>query len=80
MQTVPVPVARLGVHLQAYVDLLPVINTLRLCNRYGKGMQVAVTKLPVEIVTVIERYLIDDTRAQLRDVWEAAFRCWEHRC
>ena len=76
----PVPVNVLGAHLQAYADLQPTINTLRLYNRFGKGNHAAVSKPPIELVNAIEDHIVEDTRRELREEWEASFMCWEGRC
>ena len=65
-QAVPVPVHLLGAHLQAYAELQPAVNTLRLCNRHGHGDHAAISRLPVELITAIESYIIEDKRQELR--------------
>ena len=79
-QAMPVSVDILGAHLQAYAELQPVLNTLRLCNRFGKGDHAAVSQLPIELVNVIEDYLLETTRDELRQQWTASLICWTNRC
>ena len=79
-QAIPIRVDLLGAHLQAYVNLLPVISTLRLCNRFGKGAKAAVSRLPAELVVCIEELLIKDERKELREDWATELKCWETRC
>lgn len=43
----------LGAHLEAYINLLPTITTLRLCNRFGQGEEAYIKRLPVELVSEI---------------------------
>ena len=76
----PVKVDQLGAHLEAYVRLLPVLNTLRLCNRFGQGPKAAVARLPVELIEQIEGHIIDDERKEQRKEWCRGLRCWEGRC
>lgn len=78
--SVDVPVETLGAHLQAYVELQPTINTLRLCNRFGQGPQAAITRLPVELVAEIEGYLMDNERAKQLDNWSKDFKCFQGLC
>lgn len=78
--SVPVPVEILGAHLQAYVLLQPAIRMIRLCNRFGKGPQAAITKLPIEIVTEIEAYLSEHEREEQRHNWKTDFTCFQGLC
>lgn len=80
MKAVSVPVDLLGAHLEAYINLLPTISTLRLCNRHGKGDHAIITQLPMELVDAIEGCLVDGTREELHQTWSTLFKCWEHRC
>ncbi|GAB1733579.1 hypothetical protein NU195Hw_g1766t1 [Hortaea werneckii] len=77
---VPVEVEVLGAHLEAYVNLQPTINTLRMCNRFGKGDQAAITKLPVELLNEVEDILMEEERRKTRKEWEADFRCFQLHC
>lgn len=79
-QAVPIRADLLGARLAAYVLLLPTITALRLCNRFGKGPQATVAKLPVELLNEIEKYLIEDKRAQLYEEWFSQFKCYETQC
>lgn len=78
--SIPVAVEILGAHLQAYVQLQPTINALRLCNRYGKGDQAAVTKLPAELVAEIEGHLVEAERKVQRKNWRTDFACFQGLC
>ena len=71
---------KLGAHLEAYANLLPTINTLRLSARYGKGPQVAVTMLPPELTTLVEDFLIAEERNRLLDAWTIDFKCYQMLC
>lgn len=77
---VPVKVEQLGAHLEAYVNLQPTLTTLRLCNRFGYGEKVFITRLPVELVKNIEDCLMSEEREKTRKEWAADLRCFEHRC
>lgn len=77
---VPVKVEVLGAHLEAYIILQPTINTLRMCHRFGKGDDVAITKLPVELLSEVEEYLVARERRKTRKAWNADFRCFRLRC
>lgn len=78
--SVAVPVEILGAHLQAYVLLQPTINTIRLCNRFGKGPKAAITKLPIEIVAEIEAYVTEHEREEQRQNWKKDFACFQGLC
>lgn len=77
---VPVEVEVLGAHLEAYVNLQPTINTLRMCHRFGKGDQAAITRLPVELLSEVEDILIEEERRKRREEWETDFRCFQLHC
>ncbi|KAI6793218.1 hypothetical protein KC332_g12521 [Hortaea werneckii] len=77
---VPVKVEVLGAHLEAYINLQPTINTLRMCHRFGKGNDVAITRLPVELLSEVEEYLVARERRKTRKAWNADFRCFQLKC
>ncbi|KAK4953375.1 hypothetical protein LTR10_009085 [Elasticomyces elasticus] len=51
------PVALLN-HLEAYMKALPGLRLLRLCWKFGRGKDVHITRLPVELEQKIEHLLI----------------------
>jgi len=55
---VPVDPLELIVHLASYVESRPSILMLRLCARFGRGPKAYVAKLPLEIVAMTERLII----------------------
>lgn len=77
---VPVHVLDLGAGLKAYIDTLPVINQLRLCNRFGRGEQAFITKLPVEVLGLIEYHIKRPIRRKFRAGWKKELRCFEQKC
>ncbi|KAK4545955.1 hypothetical protein LTR36_002519 [Oleoguttula mirabilis] len=77
---VPVKPDALGGHLQAHIDTLPTIETLRLCHSFGRGSNVFVTKLPVELRHEIETYVVHDARKETVPEWHQKFRCYLNRC
>lgn len=77
---IPVPVEVLGAHFNAYVELLPIITTLRLCHRYGPKANSGITRLSAELVAYIEAYLISDARSRHRAAWETDFNCFQMLC
>ncbi|KAK5739633.1 hypothetical protein LTR17_005117 [Elasticomyces elasticus] len=70
----------LGARLQAYINLLPTTHTLRLCNRFGTGDDVHIKRLPVEIVTEIESYLIEAERDNTDFEWFPYHLCFAGLC
>lgn len=78
--SMPVDVVTFGAHLETYVKLLPSFTALRLCNRFGKGPEVSITKLPVEMIAAIEELLTQTARAEVLAEWELDFKCFESRC
>lgn len=77
---VPVNVARLGAHFEAYKDSLPGLNALRACNRFGSGPQCHINKLPVELIQRISDYYILPPREEQIARWNACLLCYENRC
>lgn len=75
---VPVRPDRLGADLEAYVNTLPAIHTLRLCNRFGIGA--AINKLPTELVNQIQDHIIKSAREEALREWSEQFQCWEVQC
>lgn len=70
----------LGASLEAYANTRPVLHALRLCHKFGRGVDVHVTKLPQELETLIEGYIAQDGREKASDKWVTGFRCIEARC
>lgn len=76
----PVNAAQLAAHLKAYLDILPALNALRACNRFGKGPQCHINKLPVELIQNIASYHILPVREANNKKWQSQLRCYEDTC
>lgn len=76
----PVEVDLLGAHLETYVSLLPAVNTLRLCHRFGQGQHAAITRLPVELIVYIEELLTANERVYALQQWRTDFYCYKQLC
>jgi len=57
-----VRVDQLRAHLEVYVDTIPEITALRLCNRFGTGDNCHINKLPIELVGLIEEHIVGPER------------------
>jgi hypothetical protein len=57
-RAIPVDIIQLLSRVDAFESAQPDIRTLRLCNRFGKGKNAYVAKLPKEIIDMIERQLL----------------------
>jgi len=77
---VEVEPAHLGAHLETYTKLLPTIETLRLCHRFGKGPDAQVCRLPVELLSSIEGFVVRECRAKARNEWCADLECNTDSC
>ena len=77
---VPVRVDKLVAHLEAYVQTIPAITALRLCNRFGKGDDCHIHKLPVELVDEVEKLIIEPERERRLAVWIREMKCWSKKC
>lgn len=73
-------VEQLGAHVEAYVATLPTITTLRLCNRFGTGNDCHVSRLPVELVKLVEELIVEPEREKALSTWSRQHRCYEERC
>jgi hypothetical protein len=72
-----VRIDKLGAHLEAYVETLPVITALRLCNRFGKG---TISKLPTELIDAIEHLVRESERERCLVSWSKELKCWKQEC
>jgi hypothetical protein len=77
---IPVDVVKLGASLQAYHSLKPIISYFRLCNRFGQGPNVFLTRLPQELVDMVLEYIIIPTRRVEEVEWNKIKVCAESRC
>ena len=78
--SVPVEPDVVAAHLQVHFNERARLNALRLCHRYGQGEHAIITKLPVELVTIIEDYVVADARGSALPSWRASFNCWRGLC
>lgn len=76
----PVRVEDFGGSFEACVRLQPVFTALRLCNRFGKGDDVHVTRLPAELTAAIEEYLMQQERQDQQAAWAKDYKCWKATC
>ncbi|KAK5136086.1 hypothetical protein LTR08_004136 [Meristemomyces frigidus] len=76
----PVCPVRLAAHASAHIELQPVIDTLRLCHRFGTTELAGFTALPVELIVLVEEHLIDQERRRQRKIFGAAYKCWTSQC
>ncbi|KAF2723993.1 hypothetical protein K431DRAFT_310345 [Polychaeton citri CBS 116435] len=88
--SMPVRPDLLGESLQAFDESLPTLLMLRLCHSYGRGPQAFVTRLPSEVVALIEHEIFIARRTKIREEvdedlmpenpWIELFSCFESRC
>lgn len=76
----PVGVARLGAHWDAYRETLPALDALRACNRFGRGPQCYINKLPVELIQRISDYHVTPIRQKKFEWWVTRLSCYEGYC
>lgn len=70
---ISVHVVDLGANLDAHMETLPLVNTLRLCHRYGRGNKAFITKLPAELLARVESSVMQSTRDRARKEWMCEF-------
>jgi len=79
----PVQFMRFLWNLDAFRKAIPTIHTLRLCNQFGRGENVGVSKLPKELIGFIEEELLALHRWRERSAaltWTRKYRCYEGSC
>ena len=76
----PVRPDLLGQHLEAYKKCKRTLHMLRLCHRFGKGPEVHITKLPIEIIDEISDVIFEHKLQQSWSVWLESFCHFEGRC
>lgn len=76
----PVRIEQLGAHLEVYVETLPIITALRLCNRFGRGEACYIQKLPTELVEMIGQFIVEPEREKRLVSWSKQMRCWRREC
>lgn len=77
---VPVRADLLGARLAARYELRPIINTLRLCQRFGKGVNAHINRLPNEIIDTIEKHLFPGIEEELEEEWRQKYSCVVDEC
>jgi hypothetical protein len=75
-----VRVDQLRAHLEVYVDTIPAITALRLCNRFGTGDDCHINKLPIELVGLIEEHIVEPERESGLEYWNRTLKCCEGNC
>ena len=73
-------VDKLDAHLEAYVETIPAITALRLCNRFGKGENCYIHKLPTELVDAVEKLIVEPERERRLAEWTREMKCWAKKC
>lgn len=66
--------------LTGYIQSLPTIATLRLCNRYGKGPACFVNRLPTELIDLIEGHVRVASRESAYEEFQEQTRCDRKTC
>ena len=66
--------------LTGFTRSLDITTALRLCNRYGRGASCYVSKLPTELIDLIEIHVHIATRQTAFAEWEQQRMCTETRC
>ncbi|KAJ8118122.1 hypothetical protein OPT61_g838 [Boeremia exigua] len=73
----PVDAAELCASLDTFAALLPHVQTLRLCHRFGSG---SLSTLPLELLDLILKMLYESVQAELKRPWDSDFACFQGLC
>ncbi|GAB7327907.1 hypothetical protein MBLNU13_g11690t2 [Cladosporium sp. NU13] len=63
--------------MQTHIEALPTLQALRLCHRFGQGR---FKDFPLELVKMIEGYVIEPVREKVAKDLEVASRCFKDEC
>jgi len=78
---IPVDIQKLGPRLEAYLELKPALQQLRLCHRFGKGPDAHITKLPQELFEIVVEDVLNTARDDAPYLkWAKPFACFEEMC
>lgn len=66
--------------MQAYIEMLLTLNTLRLCHRYGKGPHCQINRLSIELLEVIEQLVLEPARQEALGTWSRSLQCFQRTC
>lgn len=79
---IPVDIQLLGPHLEAYVQIRPVLHQIRLCHRFGRGANAHLHKLPQELLEMVVDNLLQSNRDEFAaySEWSEPFRCYQRLC
>ncbi|KAK4891742.1 hypothetical protein LTR27_009750 [Elasticomyces elasticus] len=80
---VQVNAAHLVTHIEAEAQLYPVTETLRLCHVFGTGDDAHITRLPKELVDMIEDEVVAEsvsTRTQRQEAASKMSECFGQKC
>lgn len=67
-------------HLQAYINVKPVVDALKLCNRFGLGSRAYVARMPAEIIQSIGEFVTEMERSEQLNVCYRQRACWSETC
>lgn len=76
---IPVKPDLLGARLEAYHATQKAMHSVRLCHRFGTSA-CAITKLPTEILDIIELYVQAPLRREFEEKWAKAYNCATGAC
>lgn len=83
-RVLPVNPCKLLGNLAALDMILPVLQPLRLCHAFGRGPDVHITKLPIELIRDIEQHAydrkLDSHEFNVGGCWDSYFKCFQGQC
>lgn len=90
---VPINPVHLIAHLEAHMATRQALHALKLCHRFGRGLSGStrstkrlngglekLQELPLELICLIESYVLLPLRASLIKEYEVMFRCFAQTC
>ena len=77
---IPVDIVDLTANLQAYVDTKKTLTAFRFCAQHGQGPDAHISKVPPELVAMIEDYVIEHARSHTRPSLSQNYKCFKAEC
>jgi hypothetical protein len=79
---IPVHIEQLGPHLEAYIQVKPILHQIRLCHRFGRGHGTYLHMLPHELSEMVIDNVLQNHRAKFAPFqkWRKPFLCYQQLC
>ena len=77
---IPVDILDLTANVKVHRDTKAALKTLRSCARPGTSFKTHLSKLPPELVAMIENYVVKPARSNVRRSLSRSYQCFQEKC